>query len=287
MLEALESWLTVQLDSGTLFVYPGLLLVGVAASFTPCTYPVLPLTVGYLGSAAGGDRRKAFLYSLALVFGLALVYAAVGTVFAALGMPLGVLSGNGWVLTAISLFFILMSLFLLDVFTFPTLGGAARLQGRVRQMGGLLGAFLTGAVSGLIVGPCTGPILFAVMGYVVVGLEAASTPGEFVMQAFSGGLKLFVFGLGQGAIIVLCGLFTGFLGRLPRSGRWLGRVKKAFALLLLGGAVLLLLHTGATTGFDPLGRLLEAAETEETLPDPAPPDGRQEPFGGDEFLDAL
>ena len=68
---------------------------------------------------------------------------------------------------------------------------------------------------------------------------------------------LFLFGLGQGALIFIAGTFAGVISRLPRSGEWLLRIKKAFALLVLLAACLLFLHVGNTTGFDPLGDILQ------------------------------
>ncbi|MFW5858094.1 MAG: redoxin domain-containing protein [Planctomycetota bacterium] len=273
MLENLQSMLESALASGSLLVYPLLLGVGVLASFTPCTYPVIPITVGYIGAASNGRRGVALGLSLALVLGLASVYAILGVVFAAMGMTFGAVMGSGPALAGIALFFVLMALFLLDVFSFPTLAYLGRLQGGERRKG-VAGAFVTGAVSGLVVGPCTGPILFAVIAFVVATLEGAETTAGYAGQALSGGLKLFVFGLGQGALIVLSGVFAGFLTRLPKSGAWLNGMKKGFALLILFGAGLLLLHAGAVTGFDPLGRMLVSLEPTEERPPSAASSGQ-------------
>ena len=59
----MSEWLTQMLRdavaSGSVLVYVLVFAGGVAASITPCTYPVLPLTVGYVGSAAGGRQAYA------------------------------------------------------------------------------------------------------------------------------------------------------------------------------------------------------------------------------------
>ena len=108
----------------------------------------------------------------------------------------------------------------------------------------------------------------------------------FVYQALTGGLKLFLFGLGQGALILLTGTFAGLLTRLPKSGKWMVTVKKAFAMLVLAGASLLLVYVGQATGFPDLTRLLARAETKpaEVSTELSQPieDSR---FGGDEFLE--
>ena len=284
----MSEWLTQTLDSalasGSLLVYVLIFAGGVMASFTPCTYPVLPLTVGYVGNAAGGSKGKGFLMSLALVFGMALVYAVVGTIFAAIGMQFGAIWANGWMVFAIAWVFILMSLFLMDVFTLPMPKFLQNLRGTSGKRRGLFGAFVVGAVSGLVVGPCTGPILAIVVVAVATTLQQAEG-FAFVFQALTGGLKLFVFGLGQGTLILLCCTFAGFLSHMPKSGQWMIRLKKGFALLVLAGASLVLVYVGQATDFPNLTQLLAQAEdTAVEAPEKTAPPAGESRFRGDEFL---
>jgi thiol:disulfide interchange protein DsbD len=259
----------------------------VAASFTPCTYPVLPLTVGYIGNMAGGSRSRGFFLSVALVFGMALVYAVMGVIFAALGMQFGAIWANGWAVFIIAWFFVVMSLFLLDVFTFPVPRFLNKLQASAgsKQRKGVLGAVLVGGVSGLVVGPCTGPILAVVIVAVATTLEEAQG-AAFVFQALKGGLQLFLFGMGQGMLILLAGTFAGFLTHMPKSGAWLSAIKKGFAMVILAGASLLLVYVGQATDFPQLTQVLaggddQAIEMENTDSS----QGERPDFGGDEFLD--
>ena len=116
-------------------------------------------------------------------------------------------------------------------------------------------------------------------------------------------LKLFLFGLGQGTLILLAGTFTGFLSKLPRSGQWMDKVKKGFALAVMLAASLMLVYVGQATDFPDLSRIISGAGGAEApvvrssdegpgsaAPAlPAPDDGgagdRDGGFGGDEFLD--
>lgn len=283
----MTQWLTQvmaeALTSGSVFVYILIFAGGVVASFTPCTYPILPLTIGYIGGAAGGRRGRAFLLSLALVFGMALVYAIVGMIFAAVGVQFGALWANGWAVFAIAWFFLLMSLFLLDVFTFSMPGWMQQLQSQNTERGDVWGAILVGSVSGLVVGPCTGPILAMVLVAVATTLHETSGVG-LLGAALAGGLKLFLFGFGQGALIILCGAFAGFISRLPKSGQWMVTVKKGFALLVMIGATLLLVYVGQATNFPDLTRLLAVGRTTAGEEKQVSPSSQENRYEGDEFL---
>ena len=289
----MTEWLTLMLNdavsSGSVLVYVLVFVGGVVASFTPCTYPVLPLTVGYVGNAAGGKKSRGFFLSLTLVCGMALVYAVVGTIFAAIGMQFGAIWANGWAVFAIAWFFILMSLFLMDVFTFPVPRFLQNLSGKAGNRQGLLGAFAVGGVSGLVVGPCTGPILAIVIVAVTTTLQQADGLG-FVLQVLTGGLKLFLFGLGQGTLILLCGTFAGLLAHLPKSGKWMVTLKKGFAMLVMAGASLLLVYVGQATSFPDLTKLLArtesaAAETPQALTAPLAKNSKTK--GGDYVKDGV
>ena len=183
---------------------------GLIASLTPCMYPVLPLTVGYIGNQAGANRLRVFLLSLSLVTGLAVVYAVLGAIVAAAGGTFGSIMGKGFVLYAIALFYLMMGLFLLDVFRLPNPQFFSRLQAKSANRKGLMGAFVIGGVSGLIVGPCTGPILAVALGAIALTLKNVQG-AEYALQVVKGGFLLFLFGFGQGALI----LISGNVYRLP------------------------------------------------------------------------
>lgn len=235
---------------------------GLIASLTPCTYPVLPLTVGYLGNQAGVNRLRVFLLSLSLVTGLAVVYAILGGIVAAVGGTFGSIMGNGLVLYAIALFYLMMGLFLLGVFHLPNPQFFSTLQAKSANRKGLIGAFVIGGVSGLIVGPCTGPILAFALGAIALTLKNVQG-ADYVLQVVKGGFLLFLFGFGQGALILIAGTFVGSLSRLPRAGAWMEMVKKCSALVIIITASLLLVFVGQNTDFPSLTRLLAGSPSPE------------------------
>jgi cytochrome c-type biogenesis protein len=248
---------------------------GLLASLTPCTYPVLPLTVGYIGNQAGVNRLRVFLLSLSLVSGLAVVYALLGCIVAAVGGTFGSIMGNGLVLYAISIFYLAMGLFLLDVFPVPNLRVFSWLQTKSTNRKGFVGAFLIGGVSGLIIGPCTGPILAIALGAIALTLKTVHG-ADYALQVLKGGILLFLFGFGQGALILVAGTFTGFLSKLPKAGVWMEAVKKGSALLIIITASLLFVFVGQQTDFPNLTRLLAGSNSSALLvPEPVVPTGLQ------------
>jgi thiol:disulfide interchange protein DsbD len=89
-----------------------------------------------------------------------------------------------------------------------------------REGGTFWGVGLMGVLSALIVGPCGGPILLAVLVF------AAQT-----QEPFSGFLLLWLFGSGMGLPLLLMGASGGAL--LPRAGAWMEQVKAAGGVILL------------------------------------------------------
>jgi thiol:disulfide interchange protein DsbD len=90
-----------------------------------------------------------------------------------------------------------------------------------------------GAASGLIAAPCSAPVMAAVLTWVT-----ATKSGVL------GFIYLFVFSLGMCTILVLVGLFSGAVARLPRAGSWMLWVKRIFALIMLGVAEYYLVQMG-------------------------------------------
>ena len=84
---------------------------------------------------------------------------------------------------------------------------------------------MLGATSGIVAAPCGAPAFAVVLTWV-----AATRAGAM------GFLYLFVFSLGMTALLVVVGLFSGALTRLPRSGAWMLWIKRAAAVIMLGVA---------------------------------------------------
>jgi len=59
-----------------------------------------------------------------------------------------------------------------------------------------------------------------------------------------GATLMFVFALGMGIPVVALGAFAGLVAGMPRSGAWLVKIKRGFAVLLLLAGEYLLLEAG-------------------------------------------
>ena len=209
------------LGQSLLFAYVAAYLAGVLVSFTPCIYPVIPITAAVIGGQRNISGARGFVLSLFFVLGLALTYSALGVFAALTGMLFGTIQTSPLTLGVLGGLFILMGLAMLDVFQLSLERYAPRnLTGGNRK--GIFGSFMIGVTSGFILGPCTAPVLAVILGVVAAR-----------QSVFFGASLLFVFSLGVGSLLVLIGTFAGILASLPKSGAWMTGVKKLSGIVML------------------------------------------------------
>jgi cytochrome c-type biogenesis protein len=205
-------------------------LGGILASLTPCVYPMIPITAGVIGHAnVGGSKRRGFALSLTYVTGMALTYAALGIFAAATGRFFGSINSSPWTFLVVGNVLLLFGLGMLDVMQLPTFAGKF-----TNKRLGIAGIFLAGVSSALVAGPCTTPVLGSLLAY-------TASSQSLIM----GGLLLFVFSLGMGALLLGVGTFSSFLASMPRSGAWMVKIKKTMGLLMLAMAQYFFIKAGS------------------------------------------
>lgn len=195
---------------------------GLGVSLTPCVLPMVPITIGIIGARSAGSRVQAIGLSATYVAGLALVYSSLGVAAGMTGMMFGGWMQSVWVVGAIGIFFFFMGLAMFGLFD---LGVPSSIQTRLSQYGGsgFSGALVVGMVGALVAGPCSGPVLLAIIALI-------STQGEVGL----GALLMLVFSLGMGMIFLVAGAFSS---SLLRPGPWMDTVKKSFGLPMWAGAL--------------------------------------------------
>lgn len=211
-------------SSSVFLVFLVVFLAGILTSFTPCIFPLIPITLTLIQNNIKLGRFKSFQKTLIFIFGIAFTYSVLGLLAASTGSLFGSLLANPYVLLATSLIYFLMAISLLGFFDIQFF---SRLQNKVASVSTTsnFGVFLFGIVTGIFASPCVGPVLIAVLTY-------AAQSKNLVFSFF----LLFVYALGIGQIFLVLSLFSNLINKLPRSGAWLNRIKYILsALLILAG----------------------------------------------------
>jgi thiol:disulfide interchange protein DsbD len=229
--------LSAQLSSSPLTALPILFIAGVLTSLTPCIYPMIPITAAIVGGSAVGDaprpRARTVMLTFAYVIGLATAYASLGLFAGLSGTIFGSVSTNPWLYFAMANLLVLAALAMLDVIPVRLPTALLTRAATAGEGGKISGALIMGAVSGLVAAPCSAPVMAAVLTWVT-----ATKSGVL------GFIYLFVFSLGMCTLLVIVGLFSGTIARLPRAGEWMVWVKRLFALIMLGVAEYYLVQMG-------------------------------------------
>ena len=231
------SHISAQLSSSPLTALPILFIAGVLTSLAPCIYPMIPITAAIVGGSTVGDvprpRSRTVILTFTYVIGLALAYASLGLFAGLTGTLFGSVSTNPWLYFAMANLLIIAALAMLDVIPVRVPAWLLTRAATAGEGGSVYGVFVMGAASGLIAAPCSAPVMAAVLTWVT-----ATKSGVL------GFIYLFVFSLGMCTILVLVGLFSGTVARLPRAGAWMLWVKRIFALIMLGVAEYYLVQMG-------------------------------------------
>ena len=219
------------LDQGALWL--NLLLffgAGIGLAFTPCMLPMMPIVatvvLGRHDTAHPLSHLRGLLLALAYVLGMALTYAVAG-VFAGLsGTLVSGLLQSPWVLGAFALVYVALAGAMLGLYNLQLPNA---LQGKLAQEssrvhgGSLPTAFVLGALSALIVGPCVAAPLAGALLYI-------GQTGNGLL----GGSLLFAMAFGMGIPLLAMGASAGTL--VIKTGPWMESIKKSFGAILLATA---------------------------------------------------
>ncbi len=196
---------------------------GLLAIFTPCVFPMIPITMSFFLNKPSSTRGDAVFQASVFCLGIIVLFSGIGLLTTTLLGPFGVvqLGSNPWVNSFISCVFLVFGLSLLGAFEITLPSGLLTKLDSASQRGGILGTLLMGLTFSLTsfacVGPFVGPLLAA------TATEGGARP-LIGMAAFATGLS---------APFFLLAVFPGFLKKMPRSGGWLPRVKVVMGFIVL------------------------------------------------------
>ena len=215
-----NSQFTIQNDGRSLWVIFLLgLLGGLLAIFTPCVWPIIPMTVSFF-LKKGGGLKDAILYGLSII----ILYVGLGLLVTILfgASALNDLSTNAVVNI---IFFLLLVVFALSFFglfeiTLPDSWSTA-LDSKARSTGGFLSILLMAFTLVIVSFSCTGPIIGTLL------VEAA---GHSLLAPAIGMLG---FAVALALPFSLFAMFPQWLKQAPKSGNWMTSFKVVLAFLEL------------------------------------------------------
>lgn len=219
------------------FIAFGLLfLAGLGLAFTPCVLPMLPIMANLVATQHRRSAGHGLALSAAYAVGVASSYAVLGALIALFGHQVNLIS---WlqqpvVLIGFALIFIVLALHSFELihlrlpyFMSQRLEKVGQFGQLSRWSGSIIGCWIAGFFSALIVSPC----LSAPLAGVLLSVSTVGNP-------WLGAVALFCLGLGLGVPLMILGATEGKL--LPKAGDWLNWVRRGFGLLLLAVALVLL-----------------------------------------------
>lgn len=202
-------------DSGLLALFLTSMLGGLLALLTPCVWPIIPMTVSFFMKRSS-DRRKSMRD--AVIFGLCImaVYVSIGL---AVTLIFGANALNSLATNAIVniVFFVVLVAFALSFFglfemTLPS--GWSTGTDRKARSSGFAGLFFMALTLAIVSFSCTGPII----GFLLVDAAQRSS-------ILAPTIGMTGFSLALAIPFALFAMFPGWLESLPRSGKWMQKVK--------------------------------------------------------------
>lgn len=193
---------------------------GLLMSFTPCIYPLLPISASYIGLGSAGNKLRAFILSLAYVSGIAVTYSVLGIIASVSGTIFGRVGTYPVSRIIVGSIVVFFGLSMSEVFniSIPLIG-----KRNPFKKHGVLSIFLFGLGSALMISPCVTPVLGSILAYLATK-----------KNIFYGATLLLCFAYGMGFILIVAGTFSSILLSLPKSGKWLVYIRRIFAAVLLG-----------------------------------------------------
>ena len=184
---------------------------GLASLFTPCVFPMIPITVSFFlnqgGSGAANSTKRGWIQALLFCSGIVVLFTTLGFLITAIAGPFGVvqLGSSPWVNGFIALVFFAFGLSLLGAFELTLPSGLLTKLNSVSQGSGHLATLLMGLTFSLTSFACIGPIVGPLL---IASVQQKGAQPILGMMAFA---------IGLAAPFFLLALFPSYLRKLPEA----------------------------------------------------------------------
>lgn len=201
---------------------------GLVALFTPCVWPIIPMTVSFFLKRAK-DKKKGIRDAMTYGVSIIVIYLALGLAITAI---FGASSLNALATNAVFniFFFLLLVVFALSFFgwfelTLPS-SWTNKVDNKASSTSGLLSVFLMAFTLTLVSFSCTGPII----GFLLVEV---STSGSITGPA----IGMLGFAVALALPFTLFAMFPTWLKQAPKSGSWMNIIKVTLGFIELAFAL--------------------------------------------------
>ena len=204
------------------------LLGGLVALFTPCVWPIIPMTVSFFLKRAKNDKKKGIKDAITYGISIVVIYLLLGLIVTAIFGPsaLNALSTNAVFNIFLCLLLVVFALSFFGMFEIklPSKWSNA-VDNKANKTSGLVSIFLMAFTLALVSFSCTGPII----GFLLVDF---ATSGNFWGPA----IGMLGFALALALPFTLFAMFPSWLKSAPKSGGWMNILKVTLGFIELAFA---------------------------------------------------
>lgn len=229
-------------QDNTVILFGLMFLAGLLSVATPCVYPMLPITSMFIVKRANGIAQKEKQHALFYLLGIIGTYTLLGLIAGMTGGAFNSFMQSAWVNLGFAAFFAFFALALLGFYELGLMQNEVySLDQRSSQINGLVGTWLMGSVAGLVISPCVGPIVFALLLQVADTIADKAAALEILNQqltfwdrliiASKGSVMMAGFGAGVGVPFFMVSVLK--FKKLPKAGYWMNKIKYAFGFVIL------------------------------------------------------
>ena len=205
------------------------ILGGLVALFTPCVWPIIPMTVSFFLKRAKDDKKTGIKDAITYGISIVVIYVTLGLLITGIfgASALNALSTNA----VFNIFFcLLLVVFALSFFgwfelTLPS-SWTNKVDSKASSTSGLLSIFLMAFTLSLVSFSCTGPII----GFLLVDF---ATSGSFWGPA----IGMLGFAIALALPFTLFAMFPTWLKSAPKSGGWMNTIKVVLGFIELAFAL--------------------------------------------------